>query len=200
MPENLQTLKNRVSPEQRIRLLGVLPLIFFLAQVLHYWRISQLDHMLWMCNIGNLLLAIGLFIGNRRLMRVAIIWTIPGLIIWFIYVVLAWGVFFSSTLAHVGGLMVGMIVLREIGMEKGTWRYAFGWYLLVQLLSRLFTLADFNVNLAHQIQPGWERLFGGYWEFWLVLTLVTGVTLWIVEVLLRNIWPVRLAQAEVTLT
>ena len=200
MPENLQTLKNRVSPEQRIRLLGVLPLIFFLAQVLHYWRISQLDHMLWMCNIGNLLLAIGLFIGNRRLMRVAIIWTIPGLIIWFIYVVLAWGVFFSSTLAHVGGLIVGMIVLREIGMEKGTWRYAFGWYLLVQLLSRLFTLADFNVNLAHQIQPGWERLFGGYWEFWLVLTLVTGVTLWIVEVLLRNIWPVRLAQAEVTLT
>ena len=196
----LETLKNRISPEQRIRLLGILPLLFFLAQVVHYWRISELGHLLWMCNIGNLLLALGLFIGNRRLMRVSIIWTVPGLLIWLLYVVLAWGVFFTSTLAHVGGLIVGMIVLREIGMERGTWLYAFGWYLLVQVLSRLFTAAVLNVNLAHGIQPGWERWFAAYWEFWLVLTLVTAVTLWIVEVLFRNLWPVRLTQAEVTLT
>jgi len=172
--------------------------MFFLAQFVHYLRVDQLGHLLWMCNIGNLLLAIGLFCGNRRLTRVAIIWTVPGLFVWFIYVVLAWGVFLTSTLAHVGGLIVGMFVLRQIGMDRGTWLFAFGWYLIVQLLSRIFTAADLNVNLAHRIQPGWEQRFGSYWEFWLVLTVVIAITLWVVEILFRSIWPVRLVQAEVT--
>ena len=180
--------------DYRIRLVGILPLIFFLAQGIHYWQINQLGHMLWMCNIGNLLLAIGLFTSNRRLMRIAIIWTIPGLFIWFLYVVLMWGVFFTSTLAHVGGLLVGMFALRIIGMDRRTWLFAFGWYLIVQLLSRLFTAADLNVNLAHRIQPGWEQRFGSYWEFWIVLTAVTALALWILEVVFRRVWPVRLAQ------
>src|ERR1043166_8895936 len=113
------------SLEFKFRLLGIVPLLFFLGQGIHYWRIHELGHMLWMCNIGNLLFAAGLFLDNRRLMRVAIIWTIPGLIIWFVYVVLAWGVFFTSTLAHVGGLVVGLFVLRRIGMDRRSWLYAF---------------------------------------------------------------------------
>jgi hypothetical protein len=192
------TAKN--SSDYLFRLVGILPLIFFVAQGVHYWRIDQLGHMLWMCNIGNLLLAIGLFFDNRRLMRIAIIWTIPGLIVWFIYVLLAWGVFLSSTLAHVGGLIVGMFVLRKIGMDRRTWLYAFGWYLMVQLISRLFTAADLNVNLAHKIQPGWEQRFGAYWEFWLVLTIVTGLILWALEFFLQRIWPVQVAQQEASLT
>jgi hypothetical protein len=142
-----------------------------------------------MCNIGNLLLAIGLFFWIRRLMQVAIIWTIPGMLIWILYVVLAWGVFFSSTLAHVGGLLVGMFVLRKIGMYRLTWLYAFGWYLLVQFLSRVFTVAELNVNLAHRIQPGWETRFGNYEQFWIVLTLVVGLTLFGLEIFFRRVWP-----------
>ena len=49
-----------------------------------------------MCNIGNLLLAIGLFFEKPILIRIAIIWNDPGLIVWFVYVVMAWGMFFSS--------------------------------------------------------------------------------------------------------
>ena len=74
-----------------MRLLGLLPLFFFLAQAVHYWRINELGHLLWMCNIGNLLLAMGLFLEKERVVRLAAIWTIPGLLVWFIYVVLAWG-------------------------------------------------------------------------------------------------------------
>lgn len=156
--------------------------------------------MLWMCNIGNLVLAIGLFLDKRRLMRIAIIWTIPGLLVWFVYVVLSWGVFFTSTLAHVGGLVVGLFALRKIGMDRRTWTYAFAWYLLVQLLSRFFTAADLNVNLAHKIQPGWEQRFGSYWQFWLVLTIVTAILLWGVENFFRKVWPVRMADIKLTLT
>lgn len=197
-PEEPETLTVKKSPDYGMRLMGILPLIFFLAQGLHYWRIDQLGHMLWMCNIGNLVLALGLFCENHRLMRIAIIWTVPGLVVWFVYVVLEWGVFFSSTIAHVGGLVVGMFVLRRIGMDRGTWTYAFGWYLMVQLLSRFFTAADLNVNLAHKIQAGWEQRFGAYWQFWIVLTIVAALILWGVERFLRKIWPVRMAESAAT--
>jgi len=98
------------SPRTKLQLLGILPLIFFIAQFVHYWRINELGHLLWMCNVGNLLLAMGLFLEKPLVIRFSAIWMIPGLLVWILYVVLAWGVFFTSTLAHVGGLAVAMVV------------------------------------------------------------------------------------------
>lgn len=178
-----------LSPRTRMRLLGLLPLLFFLAQGVHYYRIQQLGHMLWMCNIGNLVLALGLFLEKPLLVRVAAIWTIPGLLIWFLYVVLAWGVFFTSTLAHVGGLAVAAVALKAYGMDRRSWIYAFGWLLLVQLVSRFATAPELNVNLAHAVQPGWERTFPSYWMFWLTLTIVTAAVLWLSGLLWRSLWP-----------
>lgn len=172
-----------------MRLLGLLPLIFFIAQGVHYWRIDQLGHLLWMCNVGNLMLAMGLFLEKSRVVRFAAIWTIPGLIVWFIYVVLAWGVFLTSTLAHVGGIIVAMIALSRYRIDRTVWRWALGWYLMIQLASRFVTPPELNVNLSHAIQPGWESGFGSYWAFWLTLTAVTVVVLWLSGLLLWSIWP-----------
>jgi hypothetical protein len=178
-----------VSPRTRMRLLGLLPLFFFIAQGVHYWRIDELGHMLWMCNIGNLVIAIGLFLEQPLLVRVSAIWTIPGLIVWFLYVVLTWGVFCTSTLAHVGGIAVAAIALKTWRMDRNSWAYAFGWLLVMQLVSRFFTAAQLNVNLAHAIQPGWERTFSSYWTFWLVLVVATAAVLWLSGLLWRTLWP-----------
>ena len=134
-------------------------------------------------------MAAGLFFEKPLLVRVAAIWTIPGLLVWFVYVVLAWGVFLSSTLAHVGGLAVAVFVVRAYGMDKNAWRYAFAWYLVVQVLSRFVTSADLNVNLAHSVQPGWEQTFTSYWLFWLTLTTITAVVLWLSGLFWRSFWP-----------
>jgi hypothetical protein len=181
---SVNTLLTRISH----RWLGLLPLIFFIAQTVHYWRINELGNMLWMCNLGNLILAAGLLLDKPTLVRLSAIWMVPGLIIWFIYVVLPWGVFLSSILAHVGGLAVAMIALKWDRMDRSAWRYAFGWYLAVQLLSRFITTAALNVNLAHTIAPGWERTFQSYWSFWLVLTAVTAAGLWVSGMILWAIW------------
>lgn len=173
------------------RLMGFLSLAFFLAQGAHYWRINELGHMLWMCNIGNLVLAIGLFLNNALLIRVAVIWMFPGLMVWLVYVALAWGMFLSSTLAHVGGLAVGIFAIRRVGMDRNGWRYALGWYLLVQFGSRVLTPANLNVNVAHHVDPEWQQTFNAYWKFWLVLTLVTAMVLWIIGKVLHRIWPAR---------
>ncbi len=182
------------SPRTRLRLIGVLPLIFFFAQAIHYWRHDQLGHMAWMCNIGNLILALGLFFEKPVVIRLSAIWMVPGLVVWFIYVVLEWGVFLSSTLAHVGGLAVSMIALKLYRMDRTAWRYAFGWYLAVQLISRFITPADLNVNLAHTVAPGWERTFASYWSFWLVLTAGTAASLWLTGMILWSIWRPRPAE------
>ena len=173
----------------RFRLLGFLPLIFFLAQTVHYWRVGGLGNLLWMCNVGNLLLAIGLFFERRELIRAVAIWTIPGLIIWIRYVVLEYDYVFSSFLAHVGGIAIGLIALRRVRMDRIAWLYAFAWYLLVQLAARLFTAPELNVNLAFRIQPGWEQRFGSYWKFWIVMSAVAAAGLWVIGMVLSWVWP-----------
>ena len=177
------------SVDLNYRLLGFLPLLFFLLQGLHYWRTNELGHMLWMCNIGNLLLAVSIFLNRPALMRVAVLWTIPGLIIWIIFVVLPWGLVFSSILAHVGGTLVAMFVLLRVGMDRKTWLYATGWYLIVQLLSRLLTPPELNVNLAHHMQNGWEHTFSRYWQFLLTLDVLTVAILWALGLLLWKLRP-----------
>jgi hypothetical protein len=189
-----------LSPRTKLRLLGVLPLIFFLAQSVHYWRTRELGNLMWMCNIGNLLLAMGLFLEKPVVVRLAAIWTVPGLIIWLGWVVLTWGPFLSSVLAHVGGLIVAMIALSKYGMDRTSWRWALGWYLVIQLASRFFTAPVLNVNLAHAIQTGWEGAFHSYWSFWLVLTISTVATLWLSGLLLWRIWPVNQSNRETMVT
>jgi hypothetical protein len=185
-------LKLDLTPKTKWRLMGIFPLIFFFAQAVHYWRISQVGNLAWMCNIGNLVLALGFFFDKPVLIRISAIWTIPGLFIWLKYVVFAWGVFFSSTLAHLGGLTFGMLGIRRVGMDRKSWLYALGWFFLLQIFARLFTSPDLNVNLAHRIQDGLEPTFGSYPAFWLTLTIVTGIVLWMLGLLLRRLWPMKL--------
>ena len=204
-----RALETHKPSQSQFRLLGFFPLAFFMAQAIHYWQINQLGHMLWMCNIGNLLLALGLFLEQALLVRVAVMWMPPGLLVWFAYVVPTWGMLLtgrfsytelfgvvSSTLAHVGGFTVGMMALRKIKMDSKAWMYAFLWYFIVQLASRLLTPASMNVNLSHNIQAGWERTFSVYWKFWLVLTILVGIGSWILGMLLRLLWPATLPAVE----
>ena len=181
----------------RFRLLGFLPLIFFLAQVAHYGRFGGLGNLAWMCNIGNLLLAIGLFLNHKELIRATAIWTIPGLGIWFWFVWLDGSTSLSSTLAHVGGIIVGMIVLRRVRMDHIAWLYAFVWYLFMQLVSRRVTSPDLNVNVAHHIQTGWENTFSSFWKFWLVMTVLVAVALWAIGLVLSWIWPAASIKTDV---
>jgi hypothetical protein len=199
----------RLTP-QRLRLFGILPLAFFTAQAIHYWHINQLGHTLWMCNIGNLLLAIGLFFEQAILIRIAVIWMVPGVLVWIVYVVPTWGMlltgrftfgeFFgvvSSSLAHLGGFSVGIVVLRKVRVNSQAWFYAFLWYFVMQLLSRVTTPAALNVNLSHNIQTGWEVIFSSYLKFWLVLSSLVGIGLWLLGSLLRILWPTESSSLKV---
>lgn len=177
--------------DTRFRVIGLLPLSFFLAQAIHYWRVGGMGNLFWMCNVGNLLLAIGLFLNHRELIRAAAIWTIPGLLLWMRYVLFEYDFVVSSALAHVGGIIVALIVLRRVRMDRIAWTYAFVWYLFMQLVSRLATDPRLNVNVAHRIQTGWEEAFSSYWKFWIVMVVLTAFCLWVIGLALSWVWPAR---------
>lgn len=184
--------------ELRFRWLGLLPLIFFLFQTIHYWRFGGMGNLWWICNVGNVLLGVGLLIGHRELIRAAAIWTIPGLAIWIFYVLLPSGFYLSTTMAHVGGIVVGLIALRRVRMDRNAWIYAFAWALLIQLVTRALTSPELNVNVAYRIQPGWETLFNSYWKFWLVMAVLTAAMLWTIGRVLSLIWPASSVSNEPT--
>lgn len=173
----------------RLQLLGLLPLLFFVAHALYYWRRGEAAHILWMCNVGNLLLAVGLLTMRPVLIRVAAVWLIPGLWLWYWYAVRPWGFVPTSTLAHVGGLAVGMCALAVVRVDRRTWAYALAWYLCMQLVCRLFTPPALNVNVAHRVYEGWEGAFGAYWQFWLATTTIVAAALGLIVLLLSKLWP-----------
>ena len=181
--------------ETRFRVIGLLPLTFFLAQTIHYWRVGGMGNLFWMCNVGNLLLALGIFLNHRELIRAAAIWTIPGLLLWVRYVLFDYDFVVSSALAHVGGIIVALIVLSRVRMDRIAWVYAFVWYLFMQLVSRQATDPRLNVNVAHRIQTGWEQAFTSYWKFWVVMTVLTAFCLWAIGLTLSWIWPARDAES-----
>jgi hypothetical protein len=97
----------------------------------------------------------------------------------------------SSSLAHLGGLSIGLVILRKVGMDHWAWVYAFVWYLVMQVISRVLTPANMNVNLAHRIQDGFEGAFGSYWKFWWLLTFLVALFAWLFCYGFRRVWPAR---------
>jgi hypothetical protein len=123
------------------------------------------------------------------MIRVAALWLVPGLGVWYVYVVKPYGIVFSSTLAHIGGLTVAMFALQRVRVDARAWVYALGWYLIMQLLSRFLTPVEMNVNVARAVYPGWEQTFPSYWKFWSVLTLVVAASLWVLGKGFALLWP-----------
>jgi hypothetical protein len=173
----------------RFRLLGLLPLLFFILHANYYREAGGLSHLLWMCNIGNVLLASGLFLGWPALIRVAVLWLLPGLPIWLWFVVRPGWWILTSFLAHAGGLIVGLIAIQKVRASSWMWLQGFVWFLLVREVCRLFVPAELNVNGAHRIFPEFEPVFGAYWQFWIVGTLVVAAGLWVIGFAFMKLFP-----------
>ncbi|HEU4389664.1 MAG TPA: hypothetical protein VFV34_17800, partial [Blastocatellia bacterium] len=166
------------------RLLGLLPLGFFVAHGFYYWTHGGLPHMLWMCNLANLLLGLSILAGFGEGIRVSVFWLIPGLLIWIWFVVIVDnGWLLTSTFSHIGGLAVGLWALYRVRAARLTGLYATAWYLAVQQVCRMFTPPDLNVNVANRIYTGYESTFTAYWQYWAATTAMVAVGMLVLGVL-----------------
>jgi hypothetical protein len=174
---------------RQFRLLGLLPLIFFIAYLLHFLYLGELGNILWMCHLSNLTLAFGLFFCQRPLVRVSVLWLVYGLPLW-LWNLTEFGLASVTSLGtHLGGLAIGLIVLSKVRMERRIWLYALVSFLIVQQVCRLTTPAELNVNIAHSVYFGWESMFSVYGQYWLFTSISAGIGLWIFEIVLLKFWP-----------
>lgn len=174
------------------RLLGILPLLFFLARVVEYAVVAKTpEQILWCCHISNLLLAAGMFLANPFLIRIAVFWLILGLPPWILDMVVSRLITPVSIFSHLGGFVMATIAIRHVGAKRGSWFPSLVYFLVLQQISRLLTEPTpyTNVNVAHFAYGPWKDLFASYWKYWVVNTVLAMLTLAIIEWVLLRLFP-----------
>ena len=178
----------------RFRLLGILPLLFFLARVFEYaYRAKTPEQILWSCHISNLLLAIGLFTASPLFIRIAVFWLILGLPPWVIDMVVSKLVTPVSIFSHLGGFVVAMVAIYFVRAKRGSWLPSLIYFAVLQQITRLVTVPGpyTNVNVAHFAYGGMKDWFAHYWTYWLANTAVAAVVLWAMDWALAKLFPPR---------
>jgi hypothetical protein len=176
----------------RFRLLGVLPLAFFLSRVIEYVRVGTPEHILWSCHISNLLLAIGIFFAHPTLIRIASFWLILGIGPWIADMVVSSLITPVSIFSHLGGFVMGIIALQHVRTKRWSWVLSLLYFLVLQQLSRLLTPPEniyMNVNVAHFAYGPFKDWFSSYWQYWIVNTILTAAVLWAIELVMIKVFP-----------
>lgn len=141
---------------------GALAVCFYAVHAAQYVVRRQAENALWVCHLGALLVGIGMIARQGVLSAIGTSWLIVGLPLW-IYDLKAGGEFVpTSVLTHGGGLLLGLLGARRLGVPKGLWWKSIVGLVPVYLASRWLTPAASNVNLAHHVYPGFESVFPSY--------------------------------------
>lgn len=165
------------------RLLGLLPLMFFLARLGYFIHSGGTSQILWMCHLANLTLAIGLLFNLRLWVGISAYWLVLAIPFWIVDV-LGFGMDGLTSLAtHAGGTIIAVLALSRIDPPRRIWAYALAWHLFLQAICRLFTPPELNINVAHAVYRGWEGFFRDYFSYWLLITASAGLALYLLDVL-----------------
>ena len=178
----------------RFRLLGLLPLCFFIARAIEYVAIAKTpEQMLWSCHVSNLMLAVGMFLGNPLLIRVAVFWQILGLPPWIMDAVVSGMIKTVSIFSHLGGSIVAIIAIRQVGAKRWSWIPSLIYFVVLQQITRLLTDPGpyTNVNVAHFAYGPMKDWFAVYWKYWVVNTSIVALTLIILEFVFLWLFPIK---------
>jgi hypothetical protein len=171
------------------RFLGFLPVCFFLAHLHYHLEHGTPGHLLWLCNLSNLVLAVGLFLQKPFLIRIAALWLIPGIPLWIWDMSRTGDDPLSTFLSHMGGTAVAILALGKVRATPNMFFYAWLYGFFVQLICRFVTPPELNVNVAFQIYPGFDLIFQNYWSYWIFSAMLAMVVLWLLNILLNLLFP-----------
>ncbi len=187
--EGCKLSRMRSNGKQWLRWMGFLPLSFFLAHFSYHSSQGNPEHILWLCNTSNLVMATGLFFNLPVLVRIAVLWLIPGVPLWLIDMLATGENPVSTFLSHLGGMTVGLIALSQIKAERMMWLYAWIYGITLQMICRFFTPPELNINVAFDMFSGWHGLFQVYWKYWTFIALISFTGLWLLSLILNRIFP-----------
>jgi len=178
----------------RFRLLGLLPLCFFIVRGIEYIVVAKTpEQMLWSCHISNLLLAVGLFMGSPFLIRVAVLWLILGVPPWIVDMVWSKQITLVRVFSHLGGFIVAILAIRWVGAKRGSWIPSLVYFVILQQITRLLTdpTPYTNVNVAHFAYGPMKDWFASYWTYLVANTSAVALLLIVVEFVLLRLFPTK---------
>lgn len=178
----------------RFRLMGFLPLCFFIARGVEYMIVAKTpEQILWSCHVSNLMLAAGLFMGNPFLIRVSVLWLILGVPPWIIDMVWSHQITAIRIFSHLGGAIAAIFAIWRVGAKRRTWIPALLYFVILQQITRLLTEPGpyTNVNVAHFAYGPMKDWFASYWTYWIANTSVVALTLIIMEFALLRLFPTK---------
>lgn len=136
----------------RPRLLGALALAGWSAHAGALVSREAPHALLWCCNLGALLVALGLLAGRPRLAGVGLLWVASGTPIWVVALGLGQTFLPTSLLTHFGALAAGLAA-QGAAAPGGCWRAAWAGLLGLHLLSHAAAPPGRSLNLA-DVAPG----------------------------------------------
>jgi hypothetical protein len=169
--------------------LGLLALAFYAVHCAWHVRQGHPENVLWACHLAAAVVGVGLLGGWPTCVAVGVTWLAVGVPLWLIDVATGGEFTPTSVLTHLGGLVVGLIGLWQLGMPAGVWWKALLGLAALQQLCRWVTLPEENVNVAFSVYPWMKAYFSSYWLYYAVMVLLFGALYFVAEVVLRKLLP-----------
>ena len=123
---------------------------------------GDLSNLLWLCNVGLLLIALGLTTSRTNILAVGFFWVLLGTPLWFVDVLSGGSVYWTSYLTHGAGTAVGGWALSKRGLPAGLWWKVPAAFAPLQALTRVATPEALNINLSQRIYPAMEGYISSY--------------------------------------
>jgi len=150
---------------ERWRWLGLLGILFYVVHAAQLIGRGETADLLWACLLGSLGVGFGMLLLRPLLNGIGFLWLGVGVFFWILYLAGGGELLVTSPLTHVGGLLLGWVGIRRLGLPRQLWWKASVPLALVHVLSRFLTPPQANVNLAFSIHPGWEPYFPSHFVY-----------------------------------
>jgi len=165
---------------------GLAAIGFYAAYAFHLTRLRRSENILWACHVGCLLVGIGWLARWPLANAMGLLWSLPGLFFWMLYLAGGGTLTWPSLLTHLGGAILGLWGAAALGFPSGAWWKAGIGYLLLVLFSRSASRAQENVNFSIKVWTGWERHFPSYVRLQVLLIFGAFALFLALEELLRH--------------
>lgn len=168
---------------------GLAAVGFYAAHMWHWIRLRKAENILWACHVGCLLVGLGWLarwpLGNA----VGLLWLLPGIFFWALYLAGGGQFMWTSLFIHAGGNLLGMWSARVLGFPAGAWWKAGLAYVALILISRRFSRTSENVNFSIRVWQGSEKHFPSYNRYVAGLVLGAFALFYVIEQSMSHFLP-----------
>lgn len=143
-----------------------------------------------MCHVSHLVLAASLFFGFSLGVWVTSLWLVVGLVLWVWEIVVTRHIrsSFVTSFTHIVGFFLAYYSMKEVGhYPHAVWPWAGLFFIIMQVVSRLTTPKELNVNVAHDIHRAMASLFRNYYSYWLFNFILQLIALIVFEFIAKTL-------------